>query len=99
MQGLKRLSDEAAKELYPATTEEWAQPLEGEGAEESMLRPMLAQTSIETSPLRLAYDADSNGWTPEAFHEAVNTFGAAIVVAETVGGAIVGGYNPAGASL
>lgn len=60
---------------------------------------MLAQTSIEGVPLRLAYDAEQDGWTPEAFHNAVNTFGAAVVIAETTGGAILGGYNPSGAAL
>lgn len=57
---------------------------------------MLAQTSIEVDPLRLAYDADRDGWNSGAFHKAVNTFGAAVVVAETCGGAIIGGYNPSG---
>jgi hypothetical protein len=65
-------------------------------AEMAMLRQMLCQTSLEESPLRLAYDADVNGWTPDAFHAAVNTFGAAIVIAETTGGAVIGGYNPSG---
>lgn len=99
MQGLKRLSEDAAKELYPATTDEWAKPVKGDDLEESVLRPMLAKTSIEQSPLRLAYDAEKDGWNAEAFHQAVNTFGAAVVVAETAGGAIVGGYNPSGAPL
>eukprot|EP00892_Ulva_mutabilis_P006174 jgi/Ulvmu1/3929/UM018_0152.1 len=94
--GLKRLSEEAAKELYPATTDEWAQPVEGDDDEGALLRPMLAQTSIEATPLRLAYDADRDGWSADAFHRAVNTFGAAVVVAGTSGGAIVGGYNPSG---
>ena len=80
--GLKRLSDEAAKELYPATTDQWAEPLPGDGPDMAVLRPLLAQTQLESAPLRLAYDADSDGWTPDAFH-AVDGFGATLVVAET----------------
>jgi hypothetical protein len=96
MQGLKRLSEDAMKELYPATTDEWAGPVASDDEEMSLIRPLLAQTSIETAPLRLAYDADAMAWTPDAFHGAVNTFGAAVVISKTVGGAIVGGYNPQG---
>lgn len=47
-------------------------------------------------PLRCAYDANKHGWTASAFHERVNTFGAAVVVAKTEGGAVIGGYNPSG---
>lgn len=98
MQGLKRMSEEAMKELYPAPTDEWADPVESDDVEMALIRPMLAQTSIESTPLRLAYNADAASWTPEAFHGAVNTFGAAVVIAQTAGGAIVGGYNPQGVS-
>lgn len=45
---------------------------------------------------RLAYDANRDGWSSEAFHAAVDTFGAAVVVATTAGGSICGGYNPRG---
>lgn len=43
---------------------------------------------------RLAYDADRYGWSAAAFHQAVDSFGAALVVATTQGGALCGGYNP-----
>jgi hypothetical protein len=99
MQGLKRLSEDAIKELYQATTDTWAEPVATDDAEMSLIRPMLAQTAIESAPLRLAYDAERDGWNPEAFHAAVNTFGAAVVIAQTAGGAIVGGYNPSGLLL
>ncbi|PRW18377.1 Interferon-induced 44 family [Chlorella sorokiniana] len=94
--GLKRLSDEAAKELYPATTDEWAEPLAGDGPDVAALRPLLAQTQLERAPLRLAFDADRGGWSATAFHQAVDGYGAALVVAETEGGALIGGYNPRG---
>ena len=99
VQGLKRLSEDAIKELYPATTDTWAEPVSSDDKEMALIRPMLAQTAIESAPLRLAYDADRDGWTAEAFHAAVNTFGAAVVIAETSGGAVLGGYNPSGARL
>lgn len=97
-QGLNRISDAAARELYPAPTDEWAPPVNGDAGEVAMLRPLLARTSLEGAPLRLAYDAARDGWTAAAFHAAVDTFGAALVVAETEGGSVVGGYNPSGAS-
>ncbi|EFN54294.1 hypothetical protein CHLNCDRAFT_135883 [Chlorella variabilis] len=94
--GLKRVSEEAAKELYPAVTDTFAESLSGDNEDVAKLRPLLAQTQLESVPLRLAYDADQDGWTPTAFHQRVDGFGAALVVAETVGGAVVGGYNPRG---
>lgn len=99
LQGMKRMSEDAIKELYPATTDTWAEPVSTDDEEMALIRPMLAQTSIESVPLRLAYDAERDGWTPEAFHTAVNTFGAAVVIAKTAGGAVLGGYNPSGALL
>lgn len=94
--GLKRLSDEASKELYPAVTDAFAQPLDGDSEDVALLRPLLAQTQLESVPLRLAFDSSRDGWAASAFHERVDGFGATLVVAETAGGAVVGGYNPRG---
>ena len=44
----------------------------------------------------LAYDAERDGWSAESFHTKVDTFGAAVVLARTAGGALCGGYNPRG---
>lgn len=55
----------------------------GDGDDVAVLRPLLAQTQLESAPLRLAYDASVDGWTPDAFHSCVDGFGAALVVAET----------------
>jgi hypothetical protein len=44
----------------------------------------------------LAYSAEEHGWSAEAFHGRVNTYGAALVLGRTAGGAIFGGYNPRG---
>ena len=60
------------------------------------VRPLLFRTSLEKEPLELAYCADRDGWSAEAFHAAVDTRGSGLVVARTVGGALVGGYNPRG---
>lgn len=84
--GLARLSDEAAKELYPAVTDSWADPQPSDTPDVAVLRPLLKQTQLESVPLRLAFDADADGWTPAAFHAAVDAFGAALVVAETGAG-------------
>lgn len=45
---------------------------------------------------RLAYSAAQHGWSSSAFHEQVNTFGATVILAQTAGGALCGGYNPRG---
>ena len=45
---------------------------------------------------RLAYSADEHGWSAGAFHAQVDTFGAALVLGTTAGGAVFGGYNPRG---
>eukprot|EP00955_Chlamydomonas_euryale_P051879 354988-Chlamydomonas_euryale.AAC.21 len=52
---------------------------------------------LETEDLRMAYSATEDGWTPGAFHSAVDGYGATIVLARTSGGALIGGYNPLGA--
>lgn len=93
--GLKRLSDEAAKELYPATVDQWADPLPGDSEDVAVLRQLLAQTQLEAAPLRLAFDADRDGWSADAFHAGVDGFGACLVVAET--GAWVTGWLSAAA--
>jgi len=100
--GLKRLSADEVPEMYPATTTEWAPPLEGDAPDVALLRPLLARTQLERTPLRLAYDSDVDGWSGERFHGVdgveggVDGFGAALVVCETEGGAVCGGYNPRG---
>ena len=68
----------------------------GDSADVAVFRPLLAQTQLEAKPLRLAYDATRHGWAAATLHRGVNTFGACVVVARTVGGAVVGGYNPKG---
>ena len=76
----------------PAVTDQFAAPLPGDGDDVAALRPLLAQTQLESAPLRMAYDADEDGWTPDAFHAAVDSFGAALVVAQTGAGGYHGGH-------
>ena len=91
--GMKRLD---VPEMYAAVTDIFADPLQGDSPEVAELRPLLARTQLEKAPLRLAYDASIDGWSAQAFHEKVNTFGAGLIVLRTAGGAVVGGYNPRG---
>eukprot|EP00959_Pyramimonas_sp_CCMP1952_P398044 8340155-Pyramimonas_sp.AAC.1 len=51
---------------------------------------------LEFVPLGLAYDANKDGWSTSAFHKKLDGMGAALLVAETEGGAVIGGYNPKG---
>ena len=91
--GLKRLDN---PEMYPATTTEFAAAVPGDSPEVAAFRPLLARTQLEARPLRLAYDANRDGWSAARFHEGCDTFGAAVVLARTAGGAVCGGYNPRG---
>ncbi|EKX41330.1 hypothetical protein GUITHDRAFT_164398 [Guillardia theta CCMP2712] len=59
-------------------------------------RPLLARTSLEKRDLKLVFDANRDGWTPSAFHLAVDKLGPGVVLARTEQGAVVGGYNPKG---
>lgn len=43
----------------------------------------LTGTQLEDEPLRCCYSATENGWSAAAFHERVDGYGAALVVART----------------
>ena len=92
--GMRRLEGAALAEQYPATTDEWAEPLPGDSREIAPLRRLLKNTRLEKEPLELAFDATRDGWTCESFLAKVATRGANLVVAETEGGAVIGGYAP-----
>lgn len=91
--GMKRLD---VPEMFGPVLDRWAAPMKDDTAEVALIRPLLAGTQLESTSLRLAYSADRDGWSAQAFHDNVNTFGAGIVVVRTAGGAVVGGYNPRG---
>lgn len=94
--GLTRMTIEEWPDQWPAITDEWAEPVEGDTAEMQILRPLLKQTMLETVPLGLVYDANVHGWSTSAFHQQLDGMGAALLVGQTAGGAIFGGYNPKG---
>jgi len=92
--GLKRLEGTALAAQYPATTTEWAAPVEGDTPGAASIRPLLKDTPLEATPLAVAYDAAADGWSVEAFLTGVATRGANVIVATTAGGAVCGGYAP-----
>mmetsp|Transcript_16447 Transcript_16447/g.41743 ORF Transcript_16447/g.41743 Transcript_16447/m.41743 type:complete len:308 (-) Transcript_16447:34-957(-) len=94
--GMKRMGYEEFPEVYPATTTEFAAPVEGDDAEVALFRPLLARTQLEEKELMLCYSAEECGWDPDAFHRSVDSMGAAVVMGRTAGGAVFGGYNPKG---
>lgn len=94
--GLQRMTIEEWPDQWPATTDEWAEPVEGDDEEMAIIRPLLKQTMLERVPLGLVYDAETHGWNNAAFHAQLDGMGAALLVAETSGGAVIGGYNPKG---
>jgi len=82
--------------MYLAPLDEFAEAVEGDAPEVARFRPLLARTQLERAPLRLAFDAAAHGWAPAAFHARLATFGAAVLLGETEGGALFGAYNPKG---
>lgn len=94
--GMQRMSEKSMQELYPATTTEFAAAVAGDSREVALFRPLLAKTRLEKKSLRLAYNAEEHGWTPQAFHDRCDGYGAAVVLARSVGGAVLGAYNPQG---
>ena len=50
--GLKRMSEEALLEQYPATLTEFAEPVNGDDQIMASFRPLLAQTRLQKMPLR-----------------------------------------------
>lgn len=76
--GMKRMGYEEFPEVYPATTTEFAAPVEGDDAEVALFRPLLARTQLEEKELMLCYSAEECGWDPDAFHRSVDSMGAAV---------------------
>lgn len=94
--GLKRFGAERFPEQYPATVDDWAEPLEGDSPEVAKLRPLLKGTNVEFRGLKLSYDANKNGWSADKFHQCCDRKGGALVVCTTQSGQVCGGYNPKG---
>jgi hypothetical protein len=94
--GLKRFGKERFPEQYPATIDEWADPVVGDTPDIAKVRPLLKNTNFEYRKLVLTYDANRDGWNPTAFHKRVDKKGPGFVVATTSNGLTIGGYNPKG---
>jgi len=95
-QGMARFDSNRFPEQYPATLDEWAEPVEGDDAEMALLRPLLKNTNLETRNLKLTYDGNRDGFDPITFHSKVDKLGGAIVLCTTRMGIKCGGYNPKG---
>lgn len=93
--GLKRFDRDRFPELYVATLDEFADPVESDTEEMKLFRPLLARTQLQSRELQLLYDADVHGWSAEAFHGCVDRKGACVGIAATEG-AVFGYYNPKG---
>jgi len=83
-------------EQYPATNEINHSIVSGDTGDAQLVRPLLKNTQLESKPLRVVYDANSNGWNYKSFHNAVDGKGAAIIIARGHGTDWFGGYNPKG---
>lgn len=94
--GLARFGSERFPEQYPATKDEWAEPVDTDDRDMKILRPFLKNTNLESRALRLTYDANRDGWDAASFHNAVDKKGGAIVMCVTRMGITCGGYNPKG---
>lgn len=66
-----------------ALTDTFAQPLPGDSDDVAELRQLLAGTRLEAAPMVCTYDADRDGWSPDAFHARVDRRGPTLVVALT----------------
>ncbi|KAL7579600.1 hypothetical protein ACA910_007965 [Epithemia clementina (nom. ined.)] len=94
--GLKRFGRQRFPEQYPATVDEWAEPVETDSKDVAVLRPLLKNTNLEFRALQLTYSANKNGWDAYKFHQAVDRKGGGLVVCTTQSGLVCGGYNPKG---
>lgn len=95
--GMRRLDVETCPEAFGAAPKDAvAMPLDGDEPLVQKIRPLLARTQLEKRALVMAYDAEVDGWNPEAFHRKVDGRGPAVVLLCTRGGVLCGGYNPKG---
>lgn len=93
--GLKRFDRDRFPELYPATLDEFADPVEDDTEEMALFRPLLARTQLQKRSLQLVFDANRDGWESAVFHRCVDRRGASVVFCRTKE-AVFGGYNPKG---
>lgn len=98
--GLTRFTPTNRPENFPCVKDRWAEvlPEDTKANDKDMLliRQVLAATNLETRPLKLAYDANKDGWKSSVFHSKVDKLGPAVVIARSKSGGVFGGYNPTG---
>ena len=77
--GFGRMSVDRWPDQYPAEYTRRAAPVETDSGDMQVVRPLLAQTELESRSLRCAYDANVDGWSASAFHAAVDKQGPGIL--------------------
>lgn len=83
--GLARFDRDRFPELYTATLDEFAAPVDGDCDDAVLFRPLLARTQLEKRPVQLMFDAERDGWSAEKFHEMLDRKGASVGIMATEG--------------
>lgn len=92
--GLKRLDN---PEMYPATTEKFADAIPEDKGDVVYYRQLLANTQLEKTPLVPVFDTEKDGWDMSSFGGKVYTMGPTLLVLHLENSpCVVGGYNPRG---
>lgn len=94
--GMSRMTIDQFPDQFPAEYTRRAAPVSTDRGDAALVRPLLAQTELETRSLKVAYDAAVDGWTSDAFHRGVDKLGPGVVLCRSELGAVFGGYNPKG---
>lgn len=96
--GLNRYDRQSLPENYPAEKKRLAELLPSDNSENlKLIRPLLAQTNLETRKLTLTYSSKKQGFNAKNFHTAVDGKGPAVVLCKSaLTGTLYGGYNPTG---
>lgn len=99
--GLKRYDRDSCPENFPCVKDVYAALLPEDidcnaDTDIKVVRQLLAKTNLEFRPLQCIYDANRDGWKSDIFHSKVDKKGPAVVLATSVGGAVIGGYNGCG---
>ena len=96
--GLTRMTVETQPDQYVAETSGDRCPaVAGDDADLAQwVRPVLLQTMLAKQNMYEVYDAAQDGWSPSAFHAAVDRRGPGVVLATAVDGQRFGGYNSKG---
>ena len=96
--GLTRMNVDTQPDQYTAETSGNSNPaVAGDDKDlKEWVRPVLLQTMLAKLPMYEVYDSNQDGWTPQAFHDAVDRRGPGVVLATSTDGQKFGGYNSKG---